>query len=517
LAVMAPGTADVKYPLAIFVDCAGLVTTRGAFYEQKWGMYVVKTCDGGLEPRAEVEQYVGLLLRQQARGLPLWLEVGSARLAARAERSKDESSVLIGQADASDIASHRKIPLPVRSVLGATRAGELWNDARLRSNFAQQAWLYTRQLAANGMLEKCLQWPAETTTPEVELRRCLGMDIDVFHTVVLERWAEGFKTIRLSGGYALGPTTETRLGDRDFKAVAVDMLLGANATVAAQKYAREWAIHDSGIGAEAIAARVLLLSGDTAGAERAFKTALEATYDNVVAYHFAAALLQPIFRKDSIDAISTQGAATAEGLLIRVIDEYPLADAMALLGVARLKAGDSGGAVQSLSDAVAAWPRHEYVLWLARALAASGRFAAARRTAGPLQEIGDTRALRKQARDFIVQLPDQEGELGPLPILPVLRAGERRMRGRLMGVECTSEWTSLRIQQASGTVAKLATAKLSLTKLTFFGLAPAPLRCGPRENPESIVAVWKWDERTPGGSEGIVLSVAFMPEQSGKF
>ena len=515
LGLPAPRTASTVFPLTFFTDCSGPSAGQG-IYEQKWGLYVVLRCSAQLDGREGIEHYGRLLLRQAIRSLPLWLEVGSARLAARAHPARD-GEMVVGQAAADDLASYRFRSLPVRDVFAATRTKSLWTDSSLQDQFVRQAWLYTRHLLANGLLDACLAWPTESSDPDGALRRCLGTDIDVFHAVAMERWAEGSKAITLTTGGSPGTATRTRLEDDVFDASRVDTMLAAQASKEAQKQARSLVLaRPGGPEAAAISGRLKMASGDVSGAASDFERSLGTKFDPLVAYHYASGLLGAAVRADSASAITASDAATAEALLNRVVEVFPLADALALLGVARLRAGDAGGAVQSLSDAVSAWPRHEYVLWLARALAFGRRTAAARRTAGPLQEMGETETIRKRAREFMRQLPHDDGDTGLIPVLPPLGLGEQRADGRLVSIDCQADWTGLLVQQDDGTLARFVTARLSLTRFIFFGTPPAPVRCGRRETPEQVVVTWTRDERTPPGSQGIVVSLTFLAGPNGQ-
>ncbi|HTU99806.1 MAG TPA: hypothetical protein VMF13_04655 [Luteitalea sp.] len=511
LAVLAPRTATVTYPLTFLVDCSGASTTRPGAHAQKWGLYVFLRCAPALDARQANEHFARLLLQHAARGLPLWLEVGTARLVARAERGSD-GRLRIGQHDADDIASYRARPLPARDVFSTTPASPQWSDASRREPFARQSWLYARDLASAGALSACLAWPAETRDPDAQLRACLGQDTDVFHSRALERWIEGVTTMALERDAPSDAATTNRIPDEILHAALADGLLASADPTDAQRLARRTGLERSTAPETlALGARLKLLAGELPGATLAFDRVLESRFDPLIAYHLASALMAPAIREDSLSAVSADSASRAEIVLNRVVEIFPLADALALLGIARLRSGDVGGAVQGLSDAVAAWPRHEYALWMARALAAGKRTAAARATARPLTEIGDSDTIRRRARDFVSQLPDGDGDAGPLPILPPLRPGERRTTGRLQDIECQSDWTWFSVQRDDHTIVRFATARLGLTTFTVFGAMPAPVRCGRRSAPERVVAVWKEDERMPPGSAGIVLSVAFLP------
>ena len=515
LEAMAPHTASIVFPLIFFTDC-GDQSVKPGIYEQRWGLYVVLRCATQLDGREGSEQHARLLLQQANRGLPLWLEVGSARLAASARRATGDG-IVVGHVAADDLASHRVRPLPAVDVFAAGRTTSAWTDTSLQGQFVRQSYVYTRHLATAGSLGTCLAWPAETLEPETQLRRCLRTDIDAFHAVAMERWAEGSSPVALTSGTSVAPVSKVRLEDDVFNASRLDSLLAANASKVARKQARVWGFAEPrGAEAMAVAGRLKLASGDASGAASDFERSLATRFDPMVAYHYASALVGPAVRADSLPAITTSDAAQAEALLRRVVEVFPLADAMALLGIARLRTGDAGGAVQSLSDAVHAWPRHEYALWMARALASGRRVAAARRTAAPLQEIGETDTIRKRAREFVRQLPDEDGDTGPVPVLPPLGSGEQRDQGRLLNIECRADWTELTVEQQDGRLVRFVTARLGVTKFMFFGTEPAPLRCGRRETPEHVVVTWTADARTPAGSQGIIVSVTFLAGPNGQ-
>lgn len=96
-----------------------------------------------------------------------------------------------------------------------------------------------------------------------------------------------------------------------------------------------------------------------------------------------------------------------------------------------------------------------------------------------------------------------------MPVLPPLRSGEQRSHGRLLDIDCRADWTALMLEHDDGTRAQFAIARLSLATFTFFDTPPAPVRCGRRETPEHVVVTWRADERTPAGSRGIIVLVAF--------
>ena len=278
----------------------------------------------------------------------------------------------------------------------------------------------------------------------------------------------------------------------------------------AKRRVGEWALTvRSGPGLPGLLARIADGSGDGGLARQLFDDGVAAHVDPLDAYHYAAVLLAPALRAQTIDRLPARDAARADALLDITVRQQPFADASALQGIAKLATGDHGRAIASLTAAVETSWDDAAALWLARAYAAGRLTASARRLADTLRASSERVEVQRGAERLLRELPADQGDAVGVPMLPPLAAGEQRTRGRLLSIDCDHDWVSLVVETPHGTE-RFVTARLSLLQLISFGPSPAPVTCGPRRDAEPVVVNWRSVSTQPARARGVASAVAFV-------
>jgi tetratricopeptide (TPR) repeat protein len=508
LAALVPPTARIAVPVTVLLDCDG--TPPAAFVERPWRVYVVGRCRPVWDDDGQAaERYARIVLRRAVHSLPLWLQVGVARFATAAARLPT-GGFQFATFQAADLRGYLHPRAPAREVFSAREGSEIWQNRQRRAAFLRQSLVYVHRIVEARDLGACFGQPDTRDDPTARLRRCLGGDIDTFHDVVMERWSEGLTRVRVPGG-AEPPTLDARVvPDGVWETRVIDVLLATEALPVAKRRIGEWGLtaqRDAAM--RGLLARMALASGDIVRARRLFDDAVATHAEPLDAYHYAAMLLAPAVRAQTIEAVPTADAVRAQELLGATVGQQPFADALALLGIAMLATGDHSRAIESLTAAVETSWDESTALWLARAYAAGRLNASARRLADSLRASSDHVEVQRQAERLLRDVPPDQGDAAGVPVLPPLAAGEQRARGRLLSIDCSDDWVTLVVETPRGTE-RFVNARLSLLQFVTFGAAPAPATCGPRPDAEPVVVNWRTAPTQPPYATGVASAVAFL-------
>lgn len=508
LGALVPATSAVAVPLTYLVDCQW--PGKSDIYERPWRIYVVSSCKPFKTDDVEVAEWYGqVVLRRAVRGLPLWLEIGIARLAMAAERLPD-GTFQVAKFDVSDVRGYLYPRVPPREVFSARPSSETWQNRVRRAALVRQSLVYVHRIIDTGDIGGCTGHTDDSDDPTERLRLCLQGDIDRFHESAMAQWPEGLTRLVVRGGITPAASEVRVLSEIEWKARAVDASLVAGAVSHARRRLTEWGLTArSGPAFPGLLARLAAASGETARARQLFEDAVAANADPLDAYHYAAMLLEPALRAGSVERLDARDAMRAERLLDDVVGARQFADAYALRGIAKLAAGDHGGAMESLSTAVDMWPNERYALWLTRAFVAGRQTASARRLADSLRASTEDADTRSTAERLLRDLPAGQGDATDIPVLPPLGTGEQRTRGRLLSIDCGDDWVSLMVQTQHGTE-RFVTARLSLLRFVAFSPNPAPAICGPRRDTEPVVVNWRPFPNQPSDATGVASAVAFV-------
>lgn len=508
LTALVPATTRSKVPVTVLLDCEG--RQPSTIVERPWRVYVIGRCGPGSGDEGEAaERYARIVLRRALHPLPFWLEVGVARFVMAAKRVP-AGDFQFGAFQAADLRGYQYPPAPAREVFSARQSSEIWQNRLRRAAFFRQSLVYVHRVVQAGDLRACAGTSDPRAEPTARLRQCLRGDIDSFHEAVMASWPEGLARVIVRGGVEPPTPDERSLSDVEWKARVIDALLAAGEVSLAKRRVGEWALTvRSGPGLPGLLARIADGSGDGGLARQLFDDGVAAHVDPLDAYHYAAVLLAPALRAQTIDRLPARDAARADALLDITVRQQPFADASALQGIAKLATGDHGRAIASLTAAVETSWDDAAALWLARAYAAGRLTASARRLAESLRASSERVEVQRGAERLLRELPADQGDAVGVPMLPPLAAGEQRTRGRLLSIDCDHDWVSLVVETPHGTE-RFVTARLSLLQLISFGPSPAPVTCGPRRDAEPVVVNWRSVSTQPARARGVASAVAFV-------
>ena len=509
LTALVPATARINVPVTVLLDCDG--TQPSALVERPWRVYVVGRCapvwdDGG----EAVERYARIVLRRAVHPLPLWLQVGVARFAMAGARVPT-GGFQFATFQAADLRGYLDPRAPAREVFSARETSEIWQNRQRRSAFLRQSLVYVHRIVDAGDLGACFGHPDTRDPPTARLRSCLGGDIDTFHEVVMERWPQGLTRVLVPGGVEPSTPDERVVEDVVWKARVIDVLLATGALPVAERRVAGWGLTArSDAAVSGLLARMAWASGDVVRARQLFDDAVAAHADPLDAYHYAAALLAPAIRAQTIEGVPAPDVLRAQELLGATVHHQPFADALALHGIAMLAIGDHSRAIASLTVAVETSWDESTALWLARAYAAGRLSASARRLAESLRASSEHEEVRRHAERLLRDVPADQGDAAGVPVLPPLAAGEQRARGRLLSIECGDEWVTLVVETPRG-IERFVNARLSLLRFVAFGTAAAPPTCGARRDAEPVVVNWRTAPTQPPSATGVASAVSFLP------
>jgi tetratricopeptide (TPR) repeat protein len=508
LSAIVPATRRVAAPVTVIVECAS--TDPSAITERPWRIYILGRCapirdDEGDAP----ERYARMVLRRSVQSLPLWLEVGVARLAMAAERTPD-GRFQFAKFAAADVRGYREPPLPPRAVFSARRTSEVWQHRQRRAAFVRQALVYVHRVVQQGDIGACTSNADDRGDPAARLRTCLGSDIDPFHEVAMSKWPEGLPRVMVGEAVDSSRATEHSLSEAERQRRLADAWIATGrVAVARRRLAESGLTAESGGSVAGLLARIAEASGERARARALFEVAVAGDLTTIDRYHYAAALLAPVVQAGSLVSLAGPDATRAGSLLDDLERSHPFADVFALQGIARLATGDHSRAIQSLWSAVDASWDEAYALWLARAYAAGRLTASARRLAHSLRASSESAEVQNGAERLLRELPADEGDAVGVPVLPPLLSGEQRTRGRLLTIDCADDWVSLVVETPIGSE-RFVSARLSLVRFVSFRRSPVAATCGSRSDPEPVIVNWRAVPNQPRDATGVASAVSFL-------
>ncbi|WP_291981135.1 hypothetical protein [Luteitalea sp.] len=300
LAALVPSTARVTVPITILLDCEAAQASE--VVERPWRVYVAGRCGRvGDDEGGAAERYARIVLRRAVHPLPLWLEVGVARLALAGVR-EPTGRVQFATFHAADVRGYQHPPVPAREVFSAQHASEVWQNRQRRVAFVSQSLVYVHRIVRAGDLGACLGASGPRDDPAARLRACLHGDIDPFHEGVMATWPAGLARLTVRAGAEPSPLEAYPLSDVEWKARVIDGVLATASVSVAKRRVDAWGLTaDSGPALPGLLARFADATGESARARAVFERAVAAPGDPLDAYHYAAALLAPALRAQTVE------------------------------------------------------------------------------------------------------------------------------------------------------------------------------------------------------------------------
>lgn len=478
--------------------------------------------------RSSVEQNVlssvlRALIRHSADNVPLWVEVGVAEFISSV-RIDARGKLTLGTPIAGHVLTLRhQAMLPMATILGATVESGVFRDLSQRRLFEAQAWVVVHYLMLGDERRRTHIGSYVTEllagrVPEEAFRHVFQGDPEALGHLVSDYVARA--TFRSHSEEATtsasGAVQFTNVEERDASMIIADALVQDGNVAAALRRFRQLPSQDALFpNALGLLARVRSVEGNRAEAIQTFsESTSNPEADDRWRYYFAATLLNaaaPIQWSE----VTAADARRAEQELLKLRTRHPNhADVLALLGISQLVLENPGGAIKYLSDAFRLCPRHRYALLLGRARIASGDTAGAQRLLMDLASRGRTQAVRDEASSLLARI--EKGPLQSLASIPVYRtpnADELKTAGHLTEITCAPNSIIFHIT-SENRVLRLAAGSFERVELLSYKRgAPQVIRCGKREVPDLVWAIWRSLTNAPEGVDGFVRSIEFIARE----
>ena len=440
------------------------VEVGGYFLKRPDVNYITLTVEGGERAYPTIfHEYTHLLVGTTLTDVPVWFNEGLAEYYSTFEATDDGRKATLGKVVESHVYQLRERFIPLRELLAVQHDSPLYNEGERRSIFYAESWallhyflvhkperrpqlvkyleLYGSGLPSERAFREAFE--ADEAAIERDLRRYVAQPIYQSTTYTLR---DPIEIDRAAKGE---PASEA-----DAEALLGDLLLHGNRLdEASARLEQALTLEPAHPRAAAALGRVRHLQGRDGEARTLLEAAsARADADPVPHYYYAMTLLRPEDGPKG-GAVPDRAVATrATALLEKVVARHPThADALALLGYARLIGEQPAKAIDALSKAFAVAPRQEYALMVAHAYVANRNLAKARNLLTLLSTRGETEAVKDGARRLLDHISSMErghagtataggGDGRPSPwntaprTVPVFRqvaAGETRTAGVL--------------------------------------------------------------------------------------
>jgi tetratricopeptide (TPR) repeat protein len=517
-------------------------------------------------------EYTHFLVSNTVGPLPPWISEGLAEIYRTFEERNGGKAAMVGMPIADHVGLLRLPTvslMPVAALLAVGHDSRDYNEGIRRSVFYAESWALTHYLmlgspAREGQLSAYLARVQAGTPPDVAFRQSVGDDLAALDRELREYTRLlRFNAIRIDLGESLARSVVgrgTTLDDAEAEGYLGDLL----ARMGREEQAR--AMLTRALDRKGNTARAALALGlhEMRGGslERALplleRGAAGLPSDAAAQSAYGRALLTRYREMDDADPAAAATLESARTALQRAVTLMPnMADMLVQAARAELLGEDDAPkAREYLERAVRLAPSREaYRLMLAQALVRQGDVPRATAVLGPLVARGSRADVRDMARRLLAsaaqrarqidvlslvadgpeEQPDEPltprgtteppsiaaaaGDSPPsrptappggryVPVLRDTQAGEERVFGRFMGVECSANGIVLQISTAARTVRLRAASFDRIDFMTYRPNSPASVPCGPQTLQLPVLATFK----AGTGDVPEVVAIELLPD-----
>lgn len=509
--------------------------------------YITLTTELGAQNPYSViyHEYVHLLVDNTSGNVPAWFNEGLAEYYSSFDIEEDRKAHL-GELIPYHLEVLRSEKLlPLRTLFAVDHYSPYYNENGKRGVFYAESWALVHYLIlGNGgqrlpQLGKFLQLIGANVPIDDAFKQAFQMDVESLEKE-LKKYIEGhtFKmqiaTFEHKLEFEADMKTAT-LSEAEAQAYLGDLLLHVNKLTDAEARLQQALTLDPKVTmAQASLGILRARQGQFAEAKKNLQEAVKDDSNNYLAhYYYAYALSREGMDANSfIRSYPPETAATMRAELGKAISLSPaFPESYSLLAFVNMVTGEQlDESINLLKHALALSPGRQYFdLMLAQIYLRQEKFDLARRALDPLAG-GNDRQLKSQAKMLLDSIKRYEDEVSryksattaggnepslqrkePSPTeakedspqkemsqsdylqeaLRPVAAGEERIQGIFLKLECDSKGTVYFTIQTADRTYRMRAASLGQVQLTAYTSAPGEVSCGPRKSPETVVFTYR--------------------------
>ena len=504
--------------------------------------YITLTTElGAQSPFSTIyHEYVHLLMDNTAGNVPVWFNEGLAEYYSTFE-IEDDRKVHLGELIGYHLQTLREERmLPLRRLFEVDHYSPEYNEGSKRGMFYAESWALVHYmiLGNNGerlpQFSKFLKLTAANVPLNEAFKQSFQTDVETMEKE-LKKYVEGhnFRMQIATFEHKLeieGETTVTPLTEADAQGYLGDLLLHVNRLSDAETRLQQALTLDPKQSmAQASLGILRVRQGRFAEAKQNLREAANANSSNyLIHYYYAYALSREgMDGNDFIKEYTPDNAALMRAELKKAIELNPnFTESYSLLAFVNMVRGEElDASLDLLKKALALSPgRQDLAFHLAQIYMRQQKFDLAKQTLEPLREAKD-RQLKKQTEALLKSIKDYEDAMAAYnsaPDAPTLQrredkpddvvteeqprsasdylqdalrpveAGEQRVQGLFIKLECDNKAVAYFIVQVAGRVYKIrATSLERITLIAYTKEAGGQLGCGTRKTPENVVITFR--------------------------
>ncbi len=498
--------------------------------------YITLTADATQSPFNVIyHEYVHLLIDNTTGNVPTWFNEGLAEYYSTFSIEEDRK-VHLGDLIAYHLETLRNDKFyPLRRLFAVDQYSPEYNEGSKRGMFYAESWALVHYLLLgnNGQrvpqLGKFLQLLGANTPIDEAFKQAFAIDFESFEKE-FKKYIEGHTFRTQVATFERKLESESQLqsspvSEAEAQAYLGDLLLHTNNLAEAETRLQQALAEDPKLSmAHASLGMVRMRQHKFDEAKRSLQEAVDSESSNYLThYYYAFALSRE--GMDSMNMIRSYSSEVANRMraeLRKAIQLNPgFPESYSLLAFVNMVTGEElDESVTLLNKALTLSPgRQDLSFHLAQIYMRQQKFDLARQTLEPLRTAKD-RQLQKQADMLLESIKRYQeyssASVANTPERPELRqreesadtatdvapkseadylrealrplgAGEQRIQGLFMKLDCDSKGVAYFEIQASDRAYRIRATALGRVQLTAYTQAPTQVTCGARKNPENVV------------------------------
>lgn len=509
--------------------------------------YITLTTDATQNPFSVIyHEYVHLLVDNTSGNMPVWFNEGLAEYYS-AFNIEEDRKVHLGELIPYHLETLREGKLyPLRSLFAVDHYSPEYNEGSKRGMFYAESWALVHYLIlGNGgqrmpQLGKFLQLLSANVAVDEAASQAFQTDLDTLQKE-FKKYIEGHtfrmqiatfeRKLEFDNEISASPVTEA-----EAQAYLGDLLLHTNQFKDAETRLQQALALDPKLTmAQASLGIVRMRQSRFDEAKGALREAVNANSNNYLTHYYYAYVVSRdgmdsanMVRGYSPDAAEIMRAELKKAIALK--PDFP--GSYSLLAFVDMVTGEQlDEAIELLKRALALSPgKQDLSLQLAQIYLRQQKFDLARQTLEPLRNARDRRH-QQQAVMLLDSIKRYEGQIsqfngsgasnesGPPPLrrkedtsttandekeeapqsesdylreaLRPLAAGEQRVQGTFLKLDCDNKGVAYFSIQAADRVYRIRSTALQRVQLTAYTPAPANVSCGPRKTPENVVLTYR--------------------------
>ena len=509
--------------------------------------YITLTTDATQNPFSVIyHEYVHLLVDNTSGNMPVWFNEGLAEYYS-AFNIEEDRKVHLGELIPYHLETLREGKLyPLRSLFAVDHYSPEYNEGSKRGMFYAESWALVHYLIlGNGgqrlpQLGKFLQLLTANVAVDEAASQAFQTDLDTLQKE-FKKYIEGHtfrmqiatfeRKLEFDNEISASPVTEA-----EAQAYLGDLLLHTNQLKDAETRLQQALALDPKLTmAQASLGIVRMRQSRFDEAKGALREAVNANSNNYLTHYYYAYVVSRdgmdsanMVRGYSPDAAEIMRAELKKAIALK--PDFP--GSYSLLAFVNMVTGEQlDEAIELLKRALALSPgKQDLSLQLAQIYLRQQKFDLARQTLEPLRNARDRRH-QQQAVMLLDSIKRYEGQIsqfkgsgassesGPPPLrrkadtsttandekeeapqsesdylreaLRPLAAGEQRVQGTFLKLDCDNKGVAYFSIQAADRVYRIRSTALQRVQLTAYTPAPANVSCGPRKTPENVVLTYR--------------------------